>query len=672
MKKVLSWLLALALSVTCLTAVVGCDKTKDGENPDNTTTNNNNNTVDNQAIVDALIETLNGQYKNAAKETAANYTVVASVSHEEKSYPVSWSVSAVTSGVTIGDYVEVGAADTANNTVPVQIKKADRAVDYKLNASVTVNEKSGSVSFDRTIPQAIDYNALLNSAKAELEADIIPTRYVGDKTVTLPTKAANDVPYTWEVTQAPSTASVSVDNGSLVVSNVSATEETAKLTATVTASADVKATVEYTLTLCTKIFSDENDGSSAEKAISVADVLKVYETLQSGEVYKEGGSEKQLYIKGVVTDPGDINNSYGTVYGLKNTYIADEAAGTPTALVYNINWNDVIPQPSNGTNPVKAGDTLIVTGFIKIYDTTREIAQGSNKVYPSAAKWTLGSAWTDEQKCDLALDYVEVETNITKDFTLPSPIAAAEGVTFAWSSNDTSTISIDGYKATVNATQDKEVKLTVRATTTSFTTGKTKDITVNVKAGVEIPAEGKEFTLNFATSNFRSETEGYAKDWSNSYSNRSVNLADIGLAVDGQVSFSSVARANADTKVPDRPALAAKNSLTDGATIEIHVADAGVQISAVEFDLYEWTASKAKKFSKIVIQTSSDGTSWTDVDGTVVGDGKSNTLTMTEENLTRTASGLAVNYVRLCVHATGKDNQQFGLTSIKLTLKSVN
>lgn len=124
--------------------------------------------------------------------------------------------------------------------------------------------------------------------------------------------------------------------------------------------------------------ADVKKGDTEGNPYTVAEVNEIFATLEKGTTYQVDGKDKEVYIKGYVTDAGKSGN-----YGLNNVYIADVAgtAKDDSVLVYSINWNDILQKGS----ALKVGDLVVIKGFLKDFNGTKEVADGKpgdSKIYP--------------------------------------------------------------------------------------------------------------------------------------------------------------------------------------------------------------------------------------------------------------------------------------------------
>ena len=134
MKKILGATLALMMGATCAIGFTAC-----GGDDDN----------DASKAKDA-ITMVSSQYSGDPKETSTDYDLFGQVKVGDSMVKVDWSVSSSVNN--ISDYVKVGEMNAETTLVTVSITPADKAIEYKLKASVTVGKATESVEFDRVIP----------------------------------------------------------------------------------------------------------------------------------------------------------------------------------------------------------------------------------------------------------------------------------------------------------------------------------------------------------------------------------------------------------------------------------------------------------------------------------------------------------------------------------------
>ena len=202
------------------------------------------------------------------------------------------------------------------------------------------------------------------------------------------------------------------------VVNPPITQKTVKISVTATLTDGSKVTQPYDVTVPSSL----SHAGTAEDPYTVADVQLILATLNSGE--KFNGSA-DVYVKGIVTDAGALHSSYG----LQDVYIADDKENS--LLLYNVNWSDAMPKPSDGSNPLKVGDIVVVKGGIEKNSTgTGQIHKGSSwAVFTSKETPVMTAA----EKIELELKGVEAElTTIIKPTNVPLHKPSDESVKFNW------------------------------------------------------------------------------------------------------------------------------------------------------------------------------------------------------------------------------------------------
>ncbi len=134
MKKLLVLLMALVMCLSCFAA---CTQPGDG----NETTDGGN-----TATLAEAVEYLRSIYKDAAKETPADYDLVGKILIGETAFTVTWTASL--ESIT----VKVSEKNSAFYTVDLPVKN-ETATDYTLTATITDAEgKTETLTFERTLP----------------------------------------------------------------------------------------------------------------------------------------------------------------------------------------------------------------------------------------------------------------------------------------------------------------------------------------------------------------------------------------------------------------------------------------------------------------------------------------------------------------------------------------
>ena len=235
------------------------------------------------------------------------------------------------------------------------------------------------------------------------------------------------------------------------------------------------------------------------------------------------------------------------------------------------------------------------------------------------------------------IDGIEMPADAYGDITLSSEAT--------WTVKEGTAIAIEGGVAKVTrGAEDATVVLT--ATVTIGEDVATKDFTIVVKAEIvgDVTA-----TVDLAT-NFGT----YAKSWSNSYAVKTLSASDLGVdTMPLEVVFSNVSKQTAT--ITTLPVIASKSAAEQYVTISV----AGMSIKSVTFNLKEWTT--AKKFTKITIEYTTDGTTWTPTNVGLV-NGEATAIGTDYATLSATELPANVSAVRLVVLGNSSDkNQQVGI-----------
>ena len=349
-----------------------------------------------------------------------------------------------------------------------------------IQISNTYNDKVYCIS---RIREEISDEAKVAEAKAAF--DLATKSYTALGTVDLPTATGREVAISWSV--SGETDLVSISDNKLTIEKLPETETEVTLIATFK-KGDATDTKEIKITVSKPAdMGLEHAGTEADP-YSLADVKKIFETLDKGKTFQENGKDKQVYIKGYVTDVGDLNGSYG----LKNVYIADtiSTAKADSVLVYNINWGGALQLATGGKNPLHVGDEVVVYGFIMNHSSGGyEIGQsgsGSDATYPTVTTWNPREL-TPAEKVEVALNAVSETMTITEVGDTDLDVSSIEGVTLTWelTSGDAATLNDAKTKLQVTAlpAQTATVTLKVTATLDSDSSVKQeKTVTVTIMA----------------------------------------------------------------------------------------------------------------------------------------------------------------------------------------------
>ena len=158
-----------------------------------------------------------------------------------------------------------------------------------------------------------------------------------------------------------------------------------------------------------------------------------------------------------------------------------------------------------------------------------------------------------------------------------------------------------------------------------------------------------DFVTNFST---------YGAYWNTSYALHTITNEDLGSSEKATFVLSYSNRQISTIK--DRPVMASKSSQEEYVTIS----DWEGTLTEVSFELKQW--SKSKKFTKLVIEYTTDGSTWNAAcedlfngTATVIEDGQVVSSSIPESAIS----------VRLTFLGSTTGNTQVGLTSISLTIK---
>ena len=261
---------------------------------------------------------------------------------------------------------------------------------------------------------------------------------------------------------------------------------------------------------------------------------------------------------------------------------------------------------------------------------------------------------SDEETVNLFWNTIEVAETATGDFALPS------ATDLVWSVKTGTAIKVEGNTATVTRPAAGQDDATVVLLATYTYKGKqyTKEFTVTVKASVDA-SDTTHAELNFTT-NFTT----YAKDWTSSYSAKSITAENLGVYdVQATIDFTYVAKQTQTIK--DRPVFAgSSSSKTEYVTITLTDAT----FTSIKFNFQEWT--EKKKFASFTLEYTTDGSSWIDAqpEGCITSSSSSNRCPASLEIKELPANVKAVRVAVVGFYADG--NQQVGLTSIVFDCKN--
>lgn len=237
-------------------------------------------------------------------------------------------------------------------------------------------------------------------------------------------------------------------------------------------------------TLSVTLTTQTDHAGTAEDPYSVADALAI-----AGAI-GQGNYTEKVYIKGLVIDAGEKEESF-----LSNIYIADTADGTKM-LVYSANFSEEVPS-------IYEGDTVVFHGYITNYEGILEIAPHGDYVYMTAVTRgsrpitvTMKNATTDLP------DSAPIESKVT--FTV-TPDKGYEVVSVKVNGNFIT--PVDGtYSFVVGETN--AVVVTTQVITAKHQVSVNGDVegyTVTTDNGITLPGEVSEGTLKFTVT----APEGY-------------------------------------------------------------------------------------------------------------------------------------------------------------------
>ena len=137
MKKLLSAVLALSVGVSCA-AFTACGGSSEAD----------------AELAKKAINTLKVKYdKDSLYETTGEFTVIGQVSPDAgKVYSVSWSVESENNNE-VKNYITFGEMDKETTLITASVTQPEKAIDYKLVASVKVGKVSESYKFSRKLKE---------------------------------------------------------------------------------------------------------------------------------------------------------------------------------------------------------------------------------------------------------------------------------------------------------------------------------------------------------------------------------------------------------------------------------------------------------------------------------------------------------------------------------------
>ena len=120
-----------------------------------------------------------------------------------------------------------------------------------------------------------------------------------------------------------------------------------------------------------------NKYGTVDQPISVAEALAIAEDecKVSGDI-----SAEILYVTGTVSDQPDNSGSY-----IKTFYLKDLVDSSKTVMVYSCNKTTGVDDPDQN-------DTIVMSGYIKMYGSTIEFADKDKTIYPTMISNTRGTS----------------------------------------------------------------------------------------------------------------------------------------------------------------------------------------------------------------------------------------------------------------------------------------
>ena len=402
--------------------------------------------------------------------------------------------------------------------------------------------------------------------------------------------------------------------------------------------------------------------SGSDKYLNIL-VLDITEVEGEDPENPGGGDDPVVEEKTIAEIIASENGSYittGVVVGVnaQSFLIKDE---TGMMLVYC---------GSSFAKDLQVGDKVKVTGTTSVYGKAKQFGAGST--YEKVANVTVDHGTAKELSaadCDaygsleaITPEYVKVSGKLAvsngKYFNLTIEGATIVGsVTYPIDSDavtalDGHNIEIYGY-VTGTSSSDKYLNLLVL----DINEVEGGEVTPEPEPDPEpeqpeVPVAGQEVKFDFVT-NFST----YAKTWESAYSSHTVTNTDLGVNTKATFVLSNADKQAAGNTIDDRPVLATKS------TAEQYITVTGFEgkLNQVTFELKQWTT---KKFTKLVIQYTVDGTNWVNASA----DAANGTAMVLPNNGVFTSNALpeGVTGVRFVFLGSTTSNNQIGLTSITL------
>ncbi len=334
--------------------------------------------------------------------------------------------------------------------------------------SITFTSGAGQIRLT-TLDVVANKNGTTDEDKvngALLQLDLAKTSYTLAGTYDLPAKHG-DVNVTWAVKSGSEYAEIK--DGKLNIKSLPATEADVTLTATLSLN-DASKTKDITVKLVN--VGIENDGTE-EHPYTAEEAWKVAGLLADGST-----STEEIYVTGYVALPGTYAASFNN---FDNMYITDNYdAGTEYSYAdytkgeyYGLFY---IYRPkaegefltADGLNP---GDKVTFKGtFANYKGTSPQLSNGTCV------------ARIEPERTDVEDALLEVESTLTVTATGETalPASTVSGVTFTWSTEDT-TYTVTDNKLNVAALPATPATVTLTVSATDGKETKTKTVTVTIK-----------------------------------------------------------------------------------------------------------------------------------------------------------------------------------------------
>ena len=149
MKKLLAFILVLALCLSLCTGLTACVKKDTGSGTSSTTSD-----------LDAALEYVKTLYKKATEKTTRDFIRIGSVPVNGKNYEVVWSVDVAEEHVKI--------VKNADGTITIDVNEVSAEdIAYTLTATISDGSKVVSHSWKHLLPKAeLDFAAIVDEAYA--------------------------------------------------------------------------------------------------------------------------------------------------------------------------------------------------------------------------------------------------------------------------------------------------------------------------------------------------------------------------------------------------------------------------------------------------------------------------------------------------------------------------